>query len=93
MDQWRHRTMASEDVMGHIKRVFGTLEHSCPMYRNDNLEMLHDDLLPSERKRLFLARHRLSKQAIRDNLSEAEIMEAFSFAFSGRNPVLQAPES
>jgi anaerobic magnesium-protoporphyrin IX monomethyl ester cyclase len=79
MDQWHHRTMASVDVMDHIKRVFGTLEHSCPMYRNDNLKMLHNDLLPAERKRLFLSRHRLSKRAIKDNLSEAEIIEAFSF--------------
>ncbi|MBW2710017.1 MAG: hypothetical protein JRD04_12280, partial [Deltaproteobacteria bacterium] len=86
-------TMASGDVTEHIKRVFNALEHSCPMYRNDNLEMLHDDLLPAERKRLFLARHRLSKRAIKGNLSEAEIMEAFSFAFSDRSPDLQAPES
>ncbi|MCD6294215.1 MAG: hypothetical protein J7M20_04665 [Deltaproteobacteria bacterium] len=72
--------------MDHIKRVFGALEHSCPMYRNDNLEMLHDDLLPAERKRLFLARHRFSKRAIKDNLSEAEIIEAFSFTFSDGSP-------
>jgi radical SAM superfamily enzyme YgiQ (UPF0313 family) len=93
MDQWRHRTMASEDVMGHIKRVFGALEHSCPMYRNDNLTMLHDDLLPAERKRLFLARHRLSKQAIKDNISEAEIIEMFAFAFPDLNPDRQTPPS
>jgi len=93
MDQWQHRTMVSVDVTGHIKRVFNALEHSCPMYRNDNLEMLHDDLLPAERKRLFLARHRLSKQAINDNLSEAEIIEAFFFAFPDLNPDLQAPAS
>ena len=93
MDQWQHRTMASVDIMGHIKRVFGALEHSCPMYRNDNLEMLHDNLLPAERKRLFLARHQLSKQAIKDTLSETEIIEAFPFVFPDRNPALQAPES
>ncbi len=93
MDEWRHRTMASGGVMDHIKRVFGALEHSCPMYRNDNLEMLHDDLLPAERKRLFLARHRLSKRAIKDNLSEAEIIEAFSFAFSDGSPDRPAPAS
>ena len=91
MDQWQHRTMASVDIMGHIKRVFGALEHSCPMYRNDNLEMLHDNLLPAERKRLFLARHRLSKRAIKDNLSKAEIIKAFAFAFPDLNPDAQAP--
>ena len=79
------------DVMGHIKRVFNALEHSCPMYRNDNLEMLHDDLLPAERKRLFLTRHRLSKRAIKDNLSKAEIIKAFAFAFPDLNPDAQAP--
>ncbi len=93
MDQWRHRTMTSEDVMGHIKRVFGALEHSCPMYRNDNLTMLHDDLLPAARKRLFLARHRLSKQAVKSDLSEAEIIEMFAFAFPDLNPDQQAPPS
>ncbi|MBT3255439.1 MAG: radical SAM protein [Deltaproteobacteria bacterium] len=91
MGQWHHRTMASMDVMGHIKRVFNALEHSCPMYRNDNLEMLHDDLLPAERKRLFLTRHRLSKRAIKDNLSKAEIIKAFAFAFPDLNPDAQAP--
>ncbi len=93
MDKWQHRTMASGDVMGHISQVFSALEHSCPMYRNDNLGMLHDDLLPAERKRLFLARHRLSKRAIKENLSEAEIIEAFSFAFSDGSPDLEAPAS
>ena len=93
MDQWQHRTMASEDVMGHISRVFGALENSCPMYRNDNLTMLHDDLLPAERKRLFLARHRLSKHTIKGNLSKAEIMETFAFAFPDLNPDLQARAS
>lgn len=91
MDQWQHRTMASMDVMEHIKRVFNALEHSCPMYRNDNLEMLHDDLLPAERKRLFLTRHRLSKRAIKDNLSKAEIIKAFAFAFPDLNRDAQAP--
>ena len=93
MDQWRHRTMASEDVMGHIKRIAGALEHSCPMYRNDNLTMLHDDLLPAARKRLFLARHRLSKQAIKSDLSKAEIIEMFAFAFPDLNLDQQAPPS
>ena len=93
MDQWRHRTMASTEVMGHISQVFSDLEHSCPMYRNDNLTMLHNELLPADRKRLFLARHRLSKRAIEDNLSEAEIIEAFSFAFTNDGPDLQAPAS
>jgi anaerobic magnesium-protoporphyrin IX monomethyl ester cyclase len=93
MDQWRHRTMASTEVMGHIRQVFNDLEYSCPMYRNDNLKMLHDELLPAERKRLFLARHRLSKRAIKDNLSEAEIIEAFSFAFTNGGPDLQTPAS
>jgi p-methyltransferase len=83
MDQWQHRTMASTDVMAHIKGVFSDLEHSCPMYRNDNLKMLHDDLLPAERKKLFLARHRLSKQAVNGTLSQAEIIHAFASAFEG----------
>jgi len=81
MDTWQHRTMASKDVMGHIRRVFGALDHSCPMYRNDNLQMLHDDLSPARRKRLFLARHRLAKRAMVKPLSQREIMETFAFAF------------
>ncbi len=81
MDHWQHRTMASKDVMGHIKGVFGALDHSCPMYRNDNLQMLHDDLSPARRKRLFLARHRLAKRAMGETLSRREIMETFTFAF------------
>jgi len=85
MDQWRHPTMTSADVMGHIKGVFDSLDNSSPMYRNDNLGMLHDDLLPAERKQLFLTRHRLSKRAIRDNLSRAEIMKAFSSVFPDFN--------
>ena len=93
MDRWRHRTMASMDVMGHIKRIFSDLEHSSPMYRNDNLEMLHNELLPAERKRLFLARHRLSKRAITETLSTTEILETFAFAFPDLNPDLPAPGS
>jgi anaerobic magnesium-protoporphyrin IX monomethyl ester cyclase len=77
MDHWRHRTMASHEVMGHIKSVFGALEHSCPMYRNDNLSMLHEHLSPKERKRFFLARHKLSKSAIRGDLERTRILEAF----------------
>jgi radical SAM superfamily enzyme YgiQ (UPF0313 family) len=93
MDQWQHRTMASRDLTGHINRVFGALEHSCPMYRNDNLEILHHKLLPADRKRLFLARHRLSKRAIKENLSADEILETFAFAFPDLNPDPQAPVS
>ena len=78
MDQWQHRTMASAEVMGHITKVFSALDHSCPMYRNDNLKMLHDGLSSSDRKRLFITRHRLSKRAMEGNLGNAEIMNAFS---------------
>ena len=91
MDQWQHRTMASGDVTGHINQVANTLEHSCPMYRNDNLKMLHDDLLPVQRKRLFLTRHRLSKRADKENLSKSEIINAFAFAFPDLNPDAQDP--
>ena len=79
MDRWEHPTMKSTEVMGHIRTVSSALDHSCPMYRNDNLEMLHDDLSSANRKQLFLTRHRLSKQAAEKNLSEAEIIEAFAF--------------
>ena len=89
MDQWRHRTMSSGEVMGHIKRTFSELEHSCPMYRNDNLQMLHNELLPADRKQLFLARHGLSKRAISEKLSKAEILDTFAFAFPDLNPDLQ----
>jgi len=82
MDRWRHRTMASKDVMGHIKRVAGALDHSCPMYRNDNLRMLHDDLSPTRRKGLFLARHRLAKRAMGETLSQREIMKTFTLVFN-----------
>ncbi|MCG6881762.1 MAG: radical SAM protein [Deltaproteobacteria bacterium] len=81
MDQWEHDTMTSKEVMGHIQRVFNALEHSCPMYRNDHLGMLHDDLSPAERKRFFLARHRLSKKAIGKRLSRDEVMETFATTF------------
>ena len=81
MDRWQHHTMMSHEVMGHIRGIAGALEDSCPMYRNDNLQMLHDNLMPAERKRLFLNRHRLSKQAIHTDLKKAQIFDAFSFAF------------
>jgi anaerobic magnesium-protoporphyrin IX monomethyl ester cyclase len=83
MDRWRHRTMASHEVMGHIKAISGALEHSCPMYRNDNLQMLHDNLSAAQRKQLFLTRHRLSKQAVNGDLSKTQIREAFSPVFPG----------
>ncbi|EFK08995.1 radical SAM domain protein, partial [delta proteobacterium NaphS2] len=85
MDQWAHDTMTSKEVTGHIERVFNALEHSCPIYRNDHLGMLHDDLSPAERKRFFLARHRLSKKAISKKLSRNEIMETFAHAFRRSN--------
>ncbi len=82
MDQWRHSTMTSKEVMGHIERIYGALDHSCPMYRNDNLKMLHDDLSPAQRKRFFLTRHTLSKQALKNTLKKDEIMGALNGALS-----------
>ena len=93
MDQWEHNTMTSKEVMGHIERVFNALEHSCPMYRNDHLGMLHDDLSPAERKRFFLARHGLSKKAIGEKLSRDEVMETFATTFRRPNRTLTLPGS
>ena len=78
MDHWQHRTMKSSEVMGHIRKVFAALDHSCPMYRNDNLEMLHDERISENRKHLFLTRHRLSKRATAGDLSKAEVIDAFT---------------
>ncbi len=71
--------------MGHIERVFNALEYSCPMYRNDNLSMLHDDLSPTERKRFFLARHRFSKQGDQNGLLKHQVIEAFDPLFHKPN--------
>ena len=88
MDHWSHDTMTSKEVMGHIERVFNALEHSCPMYRNDHLGMLHDDLSQAQRKRFFLARHGLSKKAISKKLSREEVMETFATIFRRPNRTL-----
>ncbi len=86
MDHWEHHTMTSKEVVGHIERVFSALDHSCPMYRNDNLMMLHHDLSSRERKHLFLTRHGLSKRTMNKRLPPNEIMEAFSSVFHDLYP-------
>jgi len=77
MQDWKHRTMDSNDAMEHIKKTFFELENSGPISRGDNLDILFG-LTPYERKKFVALRHKLSKLAMRSQLKKHDIIESFT---------------
>ena len=81
MQQWKHKSMDSSQVMEHIKKTFFELENSGPISRGDNLDILFG-LTPYERKKFVALRHKLSKLAIESQLKKHDIIESFTEVFS-----------
>ena len=77
MQQWKHKSMDSSQVMEHIKKTFFELENSGPISRGDNLDILFG-LTPYERKKFVALRHKLSKLAIESQLKKHDIIESFT---------------
>jgi radical SAM superfamily enzyme YgiQ (UPF0313 family) len=73
---WTHDTMTSDQAMAHVRNAFMALDHSCAVYRGDNLDLLLD-LSPGQRKAFLIARHRLSKSALDGPVQREEILRTF----------------
>jgi anaerobic magnesium-protoporphyrin IX monomethyl ester cyclase len=82
MYRWQHETMNSDQARELVLKTFLELEHSGPIYRDDNLDMLRS-LEPYRRKMFESARHRLSKAALQRQIGEEDILRSFTPAFSG----------
>jgi hypothetical protein len=76
MDQWRHGTMDSDRAMEHVREAFMELDHSCAIYRGDNLDILRR-FPAAQQKRFLVERHRLGKKAVRGPLTDEEVISAF----------------
>jgi anaerobic magnesium-protoporphyrin IX monomethyl ester cyclase len=82
MHRWQHETMNSDQARELVLKTFLELEHSGPIYRDDNLDILRS-LTPYRRKMFESARHRLSKAALKKQIGEEEILRSFTPVFSG----------
>ncbi len=73
MLKWKHATMDSDQAMKHVKQMFFTLENSGPIFRADNLDLLHS-LCPKNRKAFIKSRQALTKKSLKGELSDAEVI-------------------
>jgi radical SAM superfamily enzyme YgiQ (UPF0313 family) len=80
-DQWRHKTMSSDEAIEEVKSTFFMLENSGPIYRGDNLEML-EALPPNKQKAFHANRHKLAKLAFKRSLKKKDYFDAFGEVFS-----------
>ena len=80
MSHWKHNTMDIQKAKAHVIKTFLSLDHSGPIYRNDNLEFLRN-LTPSKRKQFISIRQRLSKSALAGTVGRDDILYAFSDLF------------
>jgi radical SAM superfamily enzyme YgiQ (UPF0313 family) len=76
MDRWKHATMDSDRAVEHVRESFMELDHSCAIYRGDNLDILRR-FSPAQQKRFLVERHRLSKRALEGSLTNEEVISAF----------------
>jgi p-methyltransferase len=76
MDRWKHATMDSDRAKEHVKESFMELDHSCAIYRGDNLDILRR-FSPVQQKRFLVVRHRLSKRTLEGSLTNEEVISAF----------------
>lgn len=81
MQNWKHKTMDSDEARKHVMRTFFELENSGIIYRDDNQDILLG-LTPSQRKRFATQRHRLSKLASKGQLDREDIVNSFAVALS-----------
>lgn len=84
LGQWQHRTMNSKEAKNHLLSIFFELNHSSPIYRGDNLDML-SRLGPDTRRRFEALRHRLSKASLQGRIDPPGVFQSFAELLSG-NP-------
>lgn len=80
MQNWRHRTMNSDEVREHLKRAFFEFDRSSPIYRGDNLDQLAA-LGTVKAKRFMAIRHQLEKAALTGKLDNQLMLQAFQEIF------------
>lgn len=83
LGQWEHRTMNSAEAKTHLLQIFFELNHSGPIYRGDNLDMLNR-IGPSSRRRFAALRHRLSKAAMQGRIDLNGVYQAFAELLAGQ---------
>lgn len=77
MNNWKHKTMDSQQARNNIKKIFLETEKSGPIYRGDNQEILNR-LNPEQRKQFIVKRHELSRLAFKGELNKSDILNSFS---------------
>lgn len=88
MDDWQHRTMDSKGAEEHVRQALGELEHSCPIYRGDDLDIVLR-LMPRQRKSFYLARYQLAK--IGNEIGKEDILQTFRRILM-ENPTAGTPD-
>ena len=76
LHKWQHATMNSDQAREQLFKTFLEMEHSGPIYRGDNQEILRR-LGPAGRKQFDATRHMLSKKALSGNLETKIVLESF----------------
>lgn len=69
MLNWKHGTMDSDQAMKHVKQMFFALENSGPIFRADNLDLLHS-LCPKTRKTFIKLRQALTKKSLKGEVAD-----------------------
>jgi anaerobic magnesium-protoporphyrin IX monomethyl ester cyclase len=76
LDDWVHDTMDSRRASEHVREALLELDNSCPIYRGDNLDIIHG-LTPQQRKSFFINRYRLGKKALTHEVARNDILAVF----------------
>jgi anaerobic magnesium-protoporphyrin IX monomethyl ester cyclase len=83
LDQWQHRTMNSKEAKNHLLQTFFALNHSGPIYRGDNLDML-GRIGPRTRRRFEALRHRLSKDCLQGRMDPGGVFQSLAELLTGK---------
>ena len=76
LHKWQHATMNSDQAREQVLKTFLEIEHSGPIYRGDNQEML-SRMGPFVRKKFEATRQKLSKKALTGPLETETILKSF----------------
>lgn len=88
LGKWRHHTMQSDEVLSHIQRAFMEISHSGPIYREDDLNLLH--ALDRTRRKEFMARrHQLAQLAVKKPIDYQVVRDAFRGLLRGLDASLR----
>ena len=86
LHKWQHATMNSDQAREQVLKTFLEIEHSGPIYRGDNQEMLIR-MGPSVSKKFEATRQKLSKKALTGPLETETILKSFKQIFSGSTDI------